>query len=421
MRRSSSLLALSALVLFLTSTPLSAQSPKADPPARDAEIRKSIAVTWEKLAAWCLQWKLRPEARAAAEEALAADAGNAKAKAVREAADKEGAEPAEALRKEYSKKLEATKKQAAGLWKQIAVEAKDPAAADAAWGKALELDAKAIQPLHEAELRAAIQKQDWKRANRLLVQQEAMLGPDPARAKIAREIEARVSVAEPVLKKASTHEMRYFLSLPPGWTPDRTWPVLVACEGAGGNYEAQCKRFAGYRKDVPVIVIAPCTFTNSGGPRKDKHPWYSAEVIAEWTNKNTIEFDDAGMMAALADLRRDYAAEEKFFIAGYSGGGILTWWTIFKRPAELRGAFPACANYGGCPSTPTEDGRDLVIRAFQGDKDGHLEMLTASWNEAEAQLKKWGYTGFSRTLLPGVGHTACHEPIFREIAAILKK
>lgn len=415
---------LAALVLALAASPLAAQSSKDPAPGREAEFRKSIASTWEKLASWCLQWKLRPEARAAADEALGVDPGNAKAKAAREAADREGAEPAEASRKEYAKKLEATKKQAAGLWRQLAQEPhadQDAAAWDAHWGKALELDPKTIQPLHEAELRAAMKKEDWKRAARLLAQQDAALGPDPARAKATREIEARVSVTEPVLRKASTHELRYFLSLPPGWTPDRTWPVLVVCEGAGGNYEAQCKRFGGYRKDVPVILMAPCTFANSGGVKKDKHPWYPKSVFDEIDKGNPLEFDDAGVQAALEDLRRDYAAEEKFFIAGYSGGGILTWWNIFKRPAQLRGAFPACANYGGAPRTPPEGGRDLVIRAFQGEADGHLEMLTASWKEAEALLRKWEYTDYSRTLLPGVGHTACHEPVFGAIREILKK
>ncbi|KAF0243401.1 MAG: hypothetical protein FD180_3441 [Planctomycetota bacterium] len=413
------------ITLSLFAAPLRAQTPpKPEPPTREAEFKKQIASSWEQLAMWCVKWKFRAEARAAADEALALDAANVKAKSALEWAEKEGPQTNEALRKDYEKKLDATKKQASGLWRQIAQDplvAKDAAAGDAAWGRALELDPTTIQPLHEAEVRAAMKKEDWKRAARLLAQEEAALGSDAARAKTMREVEAKSSVTDPLLRKASTHELRYFLSLPPGWTPDKTWPVLVVCEGAGGNYRDQCARFASYRKDVPVIVMAPCTFTNSGGPRKDKHPWYSAEVIAEWTNKNTLDFDEAGMLAGLADLRREYGAEEKFFIAGYSGGGILTWWTIFRRPAELRGAFPACANYGGSPPTPPEGGRDLVIRAFQGDKDGHLEMLTESWKRAEEQLKKWEYTDFSRTLLPGVGHTACHEPIYKAIQEILKK
>ncbi|MEK7466597.1 MAG: hypothetical protein AAB074_04210 [Planctomycetota bacterium] len=416
-----------ALAILLLSAPLFAQTPpkeKPPPPSREPEYRKAIAAAWEGLATWCVKWKFRAEARAAADEALACDAENAKAKTARDWAEKEGPDANESIRKDYEKKLDATKKQVAAIWKQMAQDpqvGKDPVAADAAWGRALELDPKTIQPLHESEMRSAMQKQDWKRALRLLEQEEKALGADPVRARTARELEAKLSVTDPVLKKTSTQELRYFLSLPPGWTPDRKWPVLVVCEGAGGNYRDQCARFAGYRKEVPVIIMAPCTFTNSGGPRQDKHPWYSPEVIAEWTKKNTMEFDEAGMLAGLADLRRDYNAEEKFFIAGYSGGGILTWWTIFSRPGELRGAFPACANFGGSPSAPPEGGRDLVIRAFQGDKDGHLEMLTASWESAEEKLRKWEYTDFSRTVLPGVGHTACHEPIFKAIQEILKK
>lgn len=48
-------------------------------------------------------------------------------------------------------------------------------------------------------------------------------------------------------------------------------------------------------------------------------------------------------------------------------------------------------------------------------------MLTASWNAAASELKAAGFTNYTRTLLEGVGHTACHEPIFNEIREILKK
>lgn len=415
------------LVLALGASAASAQTPPKEtpPPAtRESEFRKAIGAAWEGLAAFCVKWKLKDEALLAADEALAADPSNAKAKAAKDAAEKVGTGALDSARKEYAKKLEATRKQAGGLWRQIAqdpVVAKDAAARDAAWGRALELDPKGSQALHQAELAAAMKAQDWKRAGLLLEQEEKALPPDPARAKLVRELQAKASLTEPLLLKASTHEMRYFLSLPPGWTPDKTWPVLVACEGSGSSYRDQCARFAGYRKDVPVIVLTPCTFSNAGGPREGKHPWYSAEMKKEWAGKNTMDFDDPGLMAALADVRREWNAEEKFFIAGYSGGGIICWWEAFHRPAELRGAFPACANYGGGNRNPGEGGRDLPIRAFQGEKDGHLEMLTGSWNAAVEDLKTAGFTNYTRTMLPEVGHTACHEPIFREIDAILKK
>ncbi|MCC6739523.1 MAG: hypothetical protein IT452_10805 [Planctomycetia bacterium] len=413
-------------VVLLAGAALAQTPPKAPPPpvSKEAEHRKALAAAWEGLSAWCVKWKLKDEAIAAADEAVAADPGSAKAKAAREAAEKAGTGAMDSARKEYAKKLEATRKQAGGLWREIAAsphEDKDAEAYDAHWGRALELDPKGTQAPHEARVKDAMAKKDWKRASRLLAQEESVLGSDPARAKTKKTLDARASTTDPLLLKASTHEMRYFLSLPPDWTPDKTWPVLVACEGSGCSFRDQCARFAGFRKDVPVIVLTPCSFSNAGGPREGKHPWYSEELKKEWTNRNTMEFDDPGIMAALADVRREWNAEEKFFISGYSGGGIICWWEAFKRPAELRGVFPACANYLGYPREKGEGGRDLPIHAYQGDKDGHLEMLTGSWNRAKADADAAGFTDVTRTMLPGVGHTACHEPIFEEIRKILAR
>jgi len=73
------------------------------------------------------------------------------------------------------------------------------------------------------------------------------------------------------------------------------------------------------------------------------------------------------------------------------------------------------------PTEPPEGGRDVVVRAFQGEKDGHLATLTRQWSAAEAQLKAWGYTDFSRTTIPGIGHTACHAQVFAAIDDILAR
>ncbi|MEK7466390.1 MAG: tetratricopeptide repeat protein [Planctomycetota bacterium] len=397
---------------------LFAQAPGA---SRESEYRKAIGTAWEGLATWCVKWKLRDEARAAAEQALDADPNNAKAKTVKETVG--ASEAKDEVRKEYQKKLEATKKTAAGHWKSIAAEwhaIPDIEAYDVFWGRALELDPKSILPAHEAEFKAAQAKQDWKRAARLLAQQEKALPADPARTKLCRELEARASAIEPLLRKASTHEMRYFLSLPPGWTPDKTWPVLVACEGTGCNFKDQCARFASFRKDVPVIIVTPCTFANTSGPKKEKHPWYTEELMNQWT-KNFMDFDDPGIMAALADVKREWGGEEKFFISGYSGGGVICFWEIFLRPTQLRGAFPGGANYVGHPTPPGAGGRDLPIRAFQSQKDEYFASLTAAWADVEKALKKFKFTNFTRTVLPDAEHAGCHEAIFGEIDAILKK
>ncbi len=408
-----------AFAVLLSLAPASGQQAKGPAPSREAEFKKAVGAAWEKLAAWCAERKLGAQAKAAAELALAADPSNGKAAAAKSAEDG----GSEADLKEHAAKLASTRKQVSVLWRQLAVqphEDKDDVRYDEYWALALELDPKGVQPAYDAEWRGALAK-DWKRAARMISREEGLVPADPARTRALRDLEAKHSTAEPVLKKASAHELRYFLSLPKGWSPERTWPVLVVVDGAGSSFEAQCRRHAGFRGDVPVILLAPCTFANTNSLNKDKYPWYPQSLLDEVDKSGRLPWDDAGLLAALEDVRKDYGGEERFFITGYSGGGNLTWWNVFTRPARLRGAFPACANFYAKPAQAPEGGRDVPVRAFQGDKDGHLAMLTEQWNQAEALLKEWGYTNFSRQLLPGVGHTACHKEVYLAIQEILGK
>ncbi len=411
-----------ALLLLSLAAPLAVPPGQGAPPVQEAAFKKSIAAAWERLATWCAAKKLATEAKLHAGEALALDPDNAKAKAAK-AADGDSAGASEADRKEYASKLAAAKRQAAGLYQKWAAaphDAKDDAIHDERWGRALELDPKAVGPLYEAEWRQAIQKQQWRRVGALISRADEVLGPDPRRSAALRDAEAKSSDVEPFLKKASTHPLRYWFSLPKGWTPARTWPVLVVVDGAGCGFYDQCRNFMGQRGDLGLIVIAPCTFANTNGLEKAKYPWYPQELLDEVDKAGRLKWDDAGLMAVLADLRRDYKAEEKFFITGFSGGGNLTWWNTLTRPASLRGSFPACANFFAKPDEAPPDGKDVPIRAFQGDKDEYLQQLDDQWRRAEGVLQAWGYTNYSRTPIPGAGHVPAAKEVLDQVRSLLK-
>jgi hypothetical protein len=44
----------------------------------------------------------------------------------------------------------------------------------------------------------------------------------------ALRVQGAAVAAPPPLQTATTHPMKYYLSLPKGWSADRIWPVLVA-------------------------------------------------------------------------------------------------------------------------------------------------------------------------------------------------
>jgi dienelactone hydrolase len=152
----------------------------------------------------------------------------------------------------------------------------------------------------------------------------------------------------PELKTASTHPMKYHLSLPPDWREGRTWPVVVVIPDAGRDFEGTATAFAKARGSAPFLVVAPHVVT-SGGPAYRGAPSYRYSE-ADWKEverQGDFRFDADGIAAALSDVRRLYGGEEKYFLTGWEAGGHTVWAMIFRHPEALRAAAPVSANWRG--------------------------------------------------------------------------
>lgn len=394
--------------------------------ARELEIRKATAQAMADLAEWCGQRKLRVEARAWCDEALLLFPDQPKAKALRPKVDGDN-EADDAAVKEYAKKLEASAKKFAKGYRELAI-VKHPAQDDARFDgyliRAYELDSKGTDPIFQAEWRAAYQKKDLERVHRLLSSAEKVK-PDEKNAKVLREVEYKLAETKPILRTAKGHPIQYYLALPKNWTPDKTWPILVTVEGAGCNWLGNCNAFLGARGDRPFILVTPLTFCNTNKLDKGKYPGYPQDLLDEVDKSGRLPWDEAGLLAILEDVRKDFHGQEKFFITGFSGGGNLTWRMIFGHPEKLAGAAPACANFymtGAISQAPERE--TVPVRAFQGDKDEYLNgnpNLNAQWETAKKYCDENGYQNVTRTMLPGVGHSACVNEVLKAFDELLKK
>ena len=230
-----------------------------------------------------------------------------------------------------------------------------------------------------------------------------------------------------VLRKAVNHELCYYVALPKNWSDDRTWPVLVTCEGAGCNFAGNHKGFVSKRGDLPLIIVTPQIFscTNALNPKKYEYP----QSILDEYNTNRLGFDFPGLLSAMEDLRVMYNAQQKFAITGFSGGGYLTYYTTFRRPELLFGAFPCCANFLAAhisDSYPDKSGLGVPIRIFTGEKDPHRDAIhgkTKPGIEGQTDIAvewfgKIGFTNIKRTMLEGVGHSSCINNVMNAIRSI---
>ena len=361
--------------------------------------------------------KLHARAEALLNEALALAPEHKKAKkALEKLADTADTDDAEAATK-FDKRAEKYHKRAAMGYTLLFAELesdKDTQTVSGWLTRAYALHAETADQFVEKKWREHFIGKKYAQAHRLLELALPFPSDDEkvnsARATATLDCEGAISARSPILKSCRSHAMKYYLSLPIGWTPTKKWPVYVAVEGAGSNFLGACHGGIGNKNDT-FIVVTPCGFTNTNELTDDmrkKYP-YTKEVIDE-ADTNRMGFDEPGMLAILDDLKASYGAEDKACITGFSGGGILTWFMVFTHPDRLIAAVPACANFAGVRtvSDNADAKKALIIHAYQGDKDEYKEsMLDGQWAAAEKLAKDNGYEHVTRDIIPG-GHIGCH-------------
>ncbi len=204
----------------------------------------------------------------------------------------------------------------------------------------------------------------------------------------------------PELKTAAGSGVQYYVSLPKGWAPGTKWPILVAIDGSGHNFQGCFNGFVNARGAHPFIVIAPCVSSNGNDP---------AELKA--------------VLGIVQEVQKSASGQAKFFITGFSAGGHLTWQLVFQHPELLAGAAPAAANFrfrGIDAISKAPERIKLPIHAFQGDKDGVKVHLDAQWADALKLARENGYENLTRTDVPGAAHQAFASEVVAFFASVLR-
>ena len=422
----------SLIVLLLLFVPAAAQKGKGKPAAaadnaKVSQLRQTLSIELSAFADWCVKNKFPGTALKAAQEAAGLDAENKKATDVAAKAGGEDSTDEDAL-KALARKRESSGKKIGPLYCELFLEgpAKDRKEYDAYIVRAFEWDEDNTDKWVEGAYKKASGEKNFTLVGAMLnaalphQKAESKLAKGYAeRAKVLRECEAKQASQAPLLKKARTHLMQYYLSLPNGWTAEHKWPILVAVDGAGSNFAGMNGSYGG-KNNSTYIVITPCSFsnTNSLAGQEGKYP-YPKEVLEEWDNKR-MDFDDPGVQAAVKDAQEDWGGEDKFYLTGFSGGGNITWHFIFTHPEMLAAAAPASANFGGlrAEASKAEEREKLPIKVFQGEDDEYrkpdsISPLDRQWEAAKAQLEANGYKNWSYELVPKTGHSACQTQVLK--------
>ncbi len=229
------------------------------------------------------------------------------------------------------------------------------------------------------------------------------------------------------LKTASTNPMRYYVSLPEKWTAARTWPVVFIIESANREFEEAAKVFEAARGARPFILLTPMVISN-GGARYRSAPGYRYNEAA-WAaveKAGGCRFDIDGLAAVAADVRRDYHAEDRYFITGLEAAGHTIFMQIFTRPDALRGAALIAPNFQSrCLDEigySTSAARaDLPVKVFGGARDEYWaegKPFFAQTTEARRVAAEHGYRNVSQTVVPDKGHEWMPVEVFDYFATL---
>jgi poly(3-hydroxybutyrate) depolymerase len=236
----------------------------------------------------------------------------------------------------------------------------------------------------------------------------------------------------PEHRTAEAHPIQYFVSLPAGWTKDRSWPVVVSIPGSGKEFEQNAKDFAAERdrKQYPFITVTPMFVTNGGRDQRNSARYsYSSEVWDRVAKQGYCQFDFDAFRALVADVAKNFNGETRVFMTGFSGGGQFAIAKAFLHPDDLRAAAIAASNYNGrCITVPTEAPSDtlppqtfptgaehlaLPIRFFNGTDDPFNKYLLPQRDTAMGVAKSHGFQNVSSEMIGG----AVHQPMVRQALA----
>lgn len=216
------------------------------------------------------------------------------------------------------------------------------------------------------------------------------------------------------LQSATTHPMKYYISLPPDWSSDRTWPVLVA---PSAHYAAKSKTielFAPLRdaRKARLIIVAPLVINSDPvagmkeyrGAVMDSISAADAAPAAEGRDEEArAKFDSEGIMAVIKDVKSRYHAEDKFYITGFSASTHIAYMFLFSHPELLKGVVVNSGVYLGrgvdeshIPLLNSPERAKLDVLFLVGAKDPpsgpNMGLALANWHEARAKLLSYGHS-----------------------------
>lgn len=193
------------------------------------------------------------------------------------------------------------------------------------------------------------------------------------------------------------YPVEVWVRVPAGYTPDKPWPLLIACHGQGIDGRIIGDMLAPLLDDKleQYLIVAP--------------------TLPEEASKRTPTMQEHEYLAALAWARQRYNVDDdRVYLSGYSLGGHATWHIATMHPR----LFAAAVSMAGVPlfdggrftsGSYLENLRNLPFWALWGEKDEAVpgRGIVNACREAQRRIEKLRLTLWRGTEIPGMGHMGC--------------
>lgn len=157
-------------------------------------------------------------------------------------------------------------------------------------------------------------------------------------------------IYEKTMTTESGKELRYTISIPSSFSPDKPLPLILAL-----HYGGQVTPF--YGKDFLTLLVEPALRE------------LGAIIVApDCPGSNWIDpISENAVMSLLNQIMKDYKIDsKKILITGYSMGAVGTWYIVSRQPHLFRAAIPI----SGIPSVEKAPVvKDVPLYVIHSQKD----------------------------------------------------
>jgi poly(3-hydroxybutyrate) depolymerase len=197
------------------------------------------------------------------------------------------------------------------------------------------------------------------------------------------------------------------------------------------DFRGNANAFVKARGDRPFILVAPHVVTSGGRNYRAAPAYrYAEEVWRTIERVGDFRFDEEGLAAVMADVRRDYAGEDRYYLTGWEAGGHTVWAMALRHPEALRAVAPVSTNYLGRwvdEATISRDAAraDLPVRVlFCGAPSPDLkrawDFLYRQTQEAMATARTHGFRDVTLQVVAGRPHGPLADEVLAHFASLLR-